>query len=320
MNKWALITGVCFIGCLGMSQAQNESISDKEYLVPLKVQLKQDTGKILVGKKLFSDPILSADQKFACQSCHQLGKYGVDNKSKSMGKNRTPLKFHTPSVYNSHLNFRQFWNGRATNLSMLLDEHIADTQHMHSFWPEISERLIEKEIWKTKFESAFDDGLTPANIKTALLLYLYSLNTPNSKMDQYLLGDDHALNEEEKKGFELFKRRGCISCHQGINIGGNIFQKLGIYRDYYSGQKTPHPSDMGRYQVTSNEEDKYVFKVPSLRNVAQTAPYYHDGSIETLEETVESEALYQLGHKLLPYERDLIIQFLNALTGELPRE
>jgi cytochrome c peroxidase len=162
----------------------------------------------------------------------------------------------------------------------------------------------------------YSDGLTPFSLREVVALYSLSLITPNSRFDQYLRGE-LALSSDEQQGYDLFRDYGCISCHQGINVGGNLLQKLGVMRDYFAGRSDLTPADQGLFAKTGREEDRAVFRVPSLRNVALTAPYFHDGSRATLEDAVTTMASYQLGRELSAEQAGQIAAFLRTLTGEL---
>jgi cytochrome c peroxidase len=170
--------------------------------------------------------------------------------------------------------------------------------------------------YRRAFADAYPDGVTVNTVQNALASYERTLLSSNSRFDQYLLGDTDILTTEEKYGYQRFKDYGCIACHQGVNIGGNMFQKLGVMGDYFKDRGNPVESDLGRYLVTQDDEDRNVFKVPSLRNVAVTAPYFHDGSASTLEEAVDVMFKYQLGRIPSAEDKTLIVQFLKTLTGE----
>jgi cytochrome c peroxidase len=162
----------------------------------------------------------------------------------------------------------------------------------------------------------FSDGLTAANVRTALLEYERSLVTPNAPFDRYLRGDTHAISERAKQGYALFKTYGCASCHQGMAVGGNMLQRVGVMHDYFGDRGSVTPADLGHFSVTHLERDRYVFRVPSLRNVALTAPYFHDGTAATLEKAITTMARYQLGRELEDEDVALLAEFLRTLTGE----
>ena len=166
------------------------------------------------------------------------------------------------------------------------------------------------------FARAFEEGIKRETVLTAIADYERSLYTPNAPFDRYLRGDVSAIDPNQKRGYQLFKSYGCISCHQGINVGGNLFQKLGLFGDYFTADEVVSEANLGRYNITGNEDDRYVFKVPSLRNVAVTAPYFHDGGIDTLDEAVRIMGELQLGQTIHEADVRLIVSFLSSLTGE----
>ena len=280
-------------------------------LVPIPLEIKVDEKKAKLGKELFLDPILSKDKTLSCASCHVLGYNGADSVQFSKGINDQDSDFNSPTVFNAVYNFRQFWDGRAKNLKEQALNPIVNPIEMGNTIPHVIQELKKSEKYSRLFRKIYDDGITEENLAEVLAEFEKTLITPNAPIDRYLRGDTTALNEHEIEGYRLFKEKGCISCHNGINIGGNLFNKFGVYKDAKSKQ-------LGRYNITHKEEDKYVFKVPSLRNVALTAPYMHDGSVKTLEEAVNIMSKYQLGRPMKEYELHLIVDFLKTLTGELP--
>jgi cytochrome c peroxidase len=187
---------------------------------------------------------------------------------------------------------------------------------MGSNWPHVVKTLSADPTYHSAFTAAYPDGVTATNVQNALATYQRTLLSHNSRFDQYLAGDTDILTQEEKYGYQRFKEYGCIACHQGMNIGGNMFQKFGVMNDYFQTRGNPTESDLGRYLVTRDEEDRNVFKVPSLRNVAVTAPYFHDASARTLEEAVGVMFNYQLGRTPSAKDKILIVKFLETLTGE----
>jgi cytochrome c peroxidase len=219
-------------------------------------------------------------------------------------------------VFNATLNFRQFWNGRADTLESQIHEVVKSPSEMGSNWEHVVQVLAADPGYRSAFGNAYPDGVTMNNVQNALATYERTLLSSNSRFDQYLLGDTDILTTEEKYGYQRFKEYGCIACHQGVNIGGNMFQKFGVMGDYFKVRGNPTDADLGRYLVTQDEEDRNVFKVPSLRNVAVTAPYFHDGSANTLEEAVDVMFTFQLGRIPSAEDKTLIIKFLKTLTGE----
>ena len=288
----------------------------EEALKPLPAVPALDPAKVELGRQLFNEPRLSANNTLSCASCHQLASGGADNKPFSVGFDGKPVEVNTPSVFNASLNFKQFWNGRVDTLETQVEQVVISPVEMGSDWKTVVQNLAALPAYQAAFKQAYPDGVTAANVQNALATYERTLLTPNSRFDQYLLGNTEILTTQEKYGYQRFKDYGCIACHQGINIGGNMFQKFGVMGDYFKARGNPVESDLGRYLLTKDEEDRHVFKVPSLRNIAVTAPYFHDASAKTLEEAVDVMFKYQLGRNPSQDDKDLIIQFLKTLTGE----
>lgn len=259
---------------------------------------------------------MSVNNSLSCASCHRLENGGADNKAFSIGFNGVPVTLNTPSVFNSSLNFRQFWNGRADTLETQIHGVVQSPSEMGSNWEHVVQTLTADAAYQTSFANAYPDGVTMNNVQNALATYERTLISANSRFDQYLQGDTDILTLDEKYGYQRFKDYGCIACHQGVNIGGNMFQKFGVMGDYFETRGNPTEADLGRYLVTKDEEDRNVFKVPSLRNVAVTAPYFHDGSAKTLEDAVDVMFKFQLGRVPSAEDKTLIIKFLKTLTGE----
>jgi cytochrome c peroxidase len=290
-----------------------------EPIKPLPRSLQQDAARAAIGRLLFQDGRLSASGKESCSSCHDLAKGGADSRVYSIGFNGAPTTVNAPTVYNAALNFKQFWNGRADSLEAQIDSVVRNPVEMGSDWKNVTVKIAQDANYRRMFSGSYRDGVTSVNIQNALATYERTLITPDSRFDRYLRGDPNAISNAEKAGYVKFKQYGCIACHQGVNVGGNMFQKFGVMGDYFAQRGNPTVSDMGRYLVTREEEDKHVFKVPSLRNVALTAPYFHDGSAKTLDAAVDVMFKYQLGRMASREDKAAIIEFLNTLTGELQR-
>jgi cytochrome c peroxidase len=275
-----------------------------------------DRTKVTLGEKLFQDVRLSTNNQKSCLSCHSFSLGGADGLAHSIGINGIPTEVNTPTVFNARFNFRLNWNGQFTNLDDHLDALMSNPKVMGVQWPQAIRALEQVPEYRQLFDRVYPDGLTPTNIKDALVAYEMSLNTPNARFDRFLLGDKQALTATEIEGYRLFKANGCISCHQGVNVGGNMFQPFGIMSDYFAERGRITPADLGRFNVTKNEADRHLFRVPSLRNVALTAPYFHDGSAKTLEEAISTMTKYQLGRTLPTEQIAAIAKFLRTLTGE----
>lgn len=284
-------------------------------VIPVPYPTSQGSDKDELGEKLFNDPVFSRDHSQSCNSCHSLQKAGTDRLPHYIGINKLPGTLNTPTVLNSKLNFRQFWDGRAKTFADVIDDHIQDKTVFANSWEKIIEDLKKEKTHVDSFKKLYPTGeINIANVKDALTTFLNNLLTPDSPFDKFLGGDQTAISDDAKKGYELFQQYGCITCHEGPNFGGNLVQKLGIYQDYYAG-KTPLPSDLGLYNVTKKENDRYVFKVPSLRNIELTGPYLHDGSVATLEEMVQLMGVYQVGQPIPKFQVDNIVKFLKTLNG-----
>lgn len=287
-----------------------------EPIIPIPEQKNADLEIIDLGSQLFHEPRLSIDGTISCASCHSLSTGGVDRLKVSIGIDNQLGSINAPTVFNSSLCVRQFWDGRAANLMDQVSEPIHHPKEMGSNWRRIISLLRDDPAYLETFFTVFEDGVTETNIKTAIVTFEESLVTPNSRFDQYLLGSQNAITDDELAGYKLFKEYGCISCHQGMAVGGNVFQKLGIMNDYFADRGNITEADYGRFNVTNNEVDRFVFKVPTLRNIELTPPYFHDGSIETLDQAVEAMMIYQLGISPVQEDIHLIVQFLKTLTGE----
>lgn len=292
--------------------ANDNEYNFQEFLVPIK-KFDVDSRKVQLGKRLFVDKRLSKENSVSCASCHDLKKCGVDNLPLSKGFNDLEGEMNSPSVFNAAFNFAQFWDGRAANLKEQIEGPIHKSFEMATNFPEIIAKLNKDKNYLKEFNDIYGDGINENNIKNAIVEFEKSLPAPTSKFDQYLLGNE-SLSADESKGLELFQSLGCIACHQGMGIGGGMYQKIGIMIPYYDRKKMTHDHDFGRYNVTKDEEDISYFKVPSLRNVVKTSPYFHDGAIKTLDEAIHLMGKHQLGRELDKREIESIKAFLGTLT------
>lgn len=286
-----------------------------EPLLPLPNVPNLNPAKVMLGKQLFHDTRLSKDGSLSCASCHDLLHGGVDGLPHSRGVGGAEGAINAPTVFNASLNFRQFWDGRAATLEAQAAGPVTNPLEMATTWPEVVVRLKADRELARQFDDLYPDGLTEANVRSAIADFERTLLTP-SRFDRWLRGDELALNEAEKQGYALFKKHGCIACHQGVNVGGNLYQRFGIMRDYFAGKGKLTDADLGRFSQTQKQEDRHLFKVPSLRNSALTAPYFHDASATTLEQAVSVMGLYQLGVTLPEADVKAIVTFLHSLTGE----
>ena len=288
----------------------------EEPITPIPLDLKLDARKVALGQRLFHDPQLSDDNTISCAHCHNLAQGGMDGLPRPIGIGGKEGIINTLTVFNSGFNFRLFWDGRAATLEEQIDFPVLHPAEMGSTWPAIIAKLEKDVSYRRDFAAIYREDIKPQNVKDAIATFERSLTTPNSKFDRYLSGDMKALSSSELAGYELFKSLGCINCHQGMNVGGNLYQRLGMVGDYFSDRGNVREVDFGRYNVTKLEADRYRFRVAPLRNVAVTAPYFHDASASTLEQAVITMGKYQLGVALTGDEIAKIVKFLKTLTGE----
>ncbi|MBM3289543.1 MAG: c-type cytochrome [Candidatus Hydrogenedentes bacterium] len=288
-----------------------------DVLQPLPTSVDVNTAKAAIGNKLFHDKRLSKDDTVACASCHALDKGGTDLSQYSTGVGNALGGINAPTVYNSGLQFMQFWDGRAATLEQQADGPVNNPIEMASNWPEAFGKLSQDAAFMAEFTAVFPDGLSMENCTGAIAEFERTLITPNSKFDRYLRGDASALDAREAAGLRVFRETGCTTCHAGKLLGGQSFERMGRKADYFElrGMKMTD-ADNGRYNVTKNEADRHAFKTPTLRNIAKTAPYLHDGSYTDLAKVVDVMAAKQLGKTLTPDETASVVAFLNALTGE----
>ena len=288
----------------------------QEPIKPIPEQVDVDPAKAELGRALFHDTRLSKDGTISCASCHDLASGGDDGRRVSIGVDGKLGMINSPTVFNAGFNFKQFWDGRSDTLEDQADAPIQSAIEMGSIWPDVVAKLYMDEGYPQQFEAIYPDGITRTAIKDAIAEFVRSLITPNGRFDRWLRGDTAALTREEERGYRLFKQYGCVSCHQGVNVGGNMFQVFGVLNDYFRRRGNITDADLGRYAVTGNEEDRHAFKVPSLRMAAMTAPYLHDGSAATLRDAVDAMFEFQLGREAPEQDKDDIVAFIKTLAGE----
>lgn len=271
--------------------------------------------KVALGRILFFDPRLSKSQKISCNTCHALTAYGVDNEPTSGGHKGQKGDRNSPTVYNASLHFVQFWDGRAPNVEEQAKGPVLNPVEMAmTSDKQVIEVLNSMPEYVAAFQKAFPgdkDPVTYDNMGKAIGAFERKLLTP-ARWDKFLKGDQAALTAEEKAGFNTFVASGCSTCHAGPLVGGNIYQKIGIVKPW------PDNTDPGRAKITGSEGDKFMFKVPSLRNVEKTGPYFHNGKIATLRESIAMMADHQVGKTLSDAELQSIETWMKSLTGEIP--
>ncbi len=275
-------------------------------------------GMAELGKKLFFDPRLSKSGFLSCNSCHNLSRGGTDNIPTSIGHNWQQGPINAPTVLNSSLNVAQFRDGRAADLKEQAGGPIANPGEM-AFTHELAVDVLESiPAYRKEFKLVFGkDKINIDQVTTAIAEFEKTLVTPNSRFDKWLKGDKKALNADELAGWNLFKSSGCVACHHGEALGGTSFQKLGVTEPYRS--QSPADITKGRAAVTGKDADRFNFKVPTLRNVDMTYPYFHDGAVWTLKEAVDVMGRLQLGRKYSDQENAQIVAFLKTLTGDQPK-
>jgi cytochrome c peroxidase len=275
--------------------------------------------KVALGRRLFFDARLSGDGTLSCASCHSFDYGGAEPRVTSLGIGGAVGPINSPTVLNASLNFVQFWDGRAASLRDQARGPVTNPLEMGSSFDRVVATLTADAQYVADFRALYADGITETNIVDAIAEYEAALITP-APFDRFLRGDEAALSPDERAGYEMFTAVGCTSCHRGANLGGTMYQRLGVVRDYF-GSDLGRPlteADNGRFNVTRKETDRHRFKVPTLRNIALTAPYFHDGSRATLDEAVRMMGKLQHGRDLDSEQVRLIVVFLGALTGELP--
>lgn len=279
---------------LGVPVRSNATV--QEPVTPIPPAPAADPRKLSLGERLFEDPRLSHDGSRACVTCHDTRANGASNRRTDMAPDGSELVLNTNTVFNAALSFRFNWQGNFRTLEAQAEGSLENPAIMATSVSEVLDRLNNDRHMVHEFAAVYGHAPDRASLLDAIATYERSLVTPGSRFDRWLNGEASALSEKEKTGYQLFKSLGCVSCHQGVNLGGNLFEKHGIFRPLAS----PKPE---------------ILRVPSLRNVATTAPYFHDGSAPTLDDAVRKMGDAQLDRKLSQGEIDAIVAFLNSLTG-----
>ena len=286
-----------------------------EPIKPIEAAQVSDAGKVELGKKLWFEPRLSMSGIISCNTCHNLSMGGTDNLKTSIGHGWKAGPLNSPTVFNSSLAIAQFWDGRAADLKEQAGGPIQADVEMNM--PHTLAVGILQSIpgYVDEFKRVYGkDKIDIDMITDSIAEFEKTLVTPNARFDKWLAGDDKALTEKELAGYTLFKESGCVACHNGPAAGGTSFQRMGVVEPY----KTSSPAE-GRSAVTGVDADRFNFKVPTLRNVELTYPYFHDGQAATLEEAVDIMGRLQLGRTYSADEIGSIVAFLKTLTGELPQ-
>jgi cytochrome c peroxidase len=270
--------------------------TEQEPITPVPPPPSADSLKLALGERLFADPRLSVDGSRACISCHDIRTNGADSRRRDEAPDGSELLLNTPTVFNASLDFRLDWEGDFRTLEAQAEAALENQRAMGKSIDEVLGKLSADPQTRRQFVAAYGHAPDRASLLDAIATYERSLVTPGSRFDRWLGGEAAALSPEEQKGYQLFKSIGCISCHQGVNVGGNLFERHGIFHPLAS----PKPE---------------ILRVPSLRNVAVTPPYFHDGSAPTLDEAVRKMAEAQLDQTLSDQQIKVIVAFLNTLTG-----
>jgi cytochrome c peroxidase len=328
MNPKILVS-VLAAGCLISSPAWSQDASMKQaqaLFKPIPDQAPPLEGnpatpaKEELGKMLYFEPRLSKSHSISCNSCHMIGMGGVDLQETSLGHHWQRGGRNAPTVYNAVFDIAQFWDGRAKDLEQQAGGPLVNPIEMGTTATHVVEQLKGIPGYLPVFGKAFpgeSDPITMANALKAIAVFEATLITPNAAFDRYLKGDDKALNANQKEGLAIFINKGCVACHKGINVGGEMYAPFGVVEK--PGAEILPPGDKGRFDVTKTASDEYVFRVPQLRNIALTAPYFHTGKVWDLRQAVAIMGSSQLGAKLSDDEIGKIEIFLGSLTGDQPK-
>jgi cytochrome c peroxidase len=301
LAQW--LAALIFTGLLASSASpqylfERESVAtEEEPITPIPNPVEIDPLKVAIGERLFKDRRLSNDNSRSCSSCHDLGSNGASRKSLDTGHDGSSLRLNTPTLFNAALSFRLGWEGKFRSLNAHTAALLESPQPMGVTLTEVVKRLSSDKEMQNQFKAAYGVGPNPENVVDAIATFEQTLLTPGSRFDRWLAGNRGALSSMELEGYRQFKSLGCVSCHQGVNIGGNLFEQHGIFHPLAS----PNPA---------------ILRVPSLRNVATTPPYFHDGSAPTLDDAVRKMGRAQLNSTLTDAQVEAIVAFLQTLTGD----
>jgi cytochrome c peroxidase len=285
-----------------------------EPITPVPLIVATNPKRVALGERLFNDVRLSYNNQQSCATCHPIDKGGMDGLPRAVLSDNGGQRRNTPTIFNVGLNSTYNWDGVAYTLEDHTEIILSSPNLMNITWPTLLAKLRSDASYVAAFNDAYPQGLARVTVVDAIASFERSLLTPNARFDRYLRGERDALTEREQAGYQLFKDYGCVSCHQGVNVGGNLHQKFGVFERVAADKSAT--VDLGRISITNVPRDREVFRVPSLRNVAVTAPYFHDGRAPTLEDAVVTMVKAQLGRTLEQEEIGLIVDFLRTLTGE----
>lgn len=321
---YIVVTGLLGAGARTLEAAQNgntyinqiEPYRHPEPVAPVPLRINVNPDKVALGKRLFNDRQLSGTGEMACASCHINNRGGADGLPFSTAQDGTLHTRNTPSIYNLGLQPLLHWDGKYNALGYQATTGFKATLKVN--WAKTLPYLSQDTEYRTAFRRLYPEGPTPKTVGDAVAAYMKSLTTPNAPFDRYLRGENNAISTQARQGYGFFKSYGCVSCHNGIGIGGNMMARLGHFGNYFEDRGNITQADLGRYNITGREKDRYRFKVPSLRNIALTAPYFHDAGAATLREAVIIVSRYQLGMRIPDNDLEAIIAFLESLTGEQP--
>ncbi|CAK8714671.1 Cytochrome c551 peroxidase [Candidatus Electrothrix laxa] len=312
-------TAIFLLACVASLAASTAGATEEtgaahKSLEPISPPTNINKEKAELGKKLFFDPRLSKSGFISCNSCHNLSRGGTDNLKTSIGHNWQQGPINSPTVLNSSMNFVQFWNGRAATLKDQAGGPIANPGEM-AFTHDLAEEVLQSiPAYLAEFKKVFGkEQIDIDQVTDAIAEFEKTLVTPNSRFDKWLQGDQEALTTQEQAGYKLFKDAGCISCHYGAAMNSYSFQRMGVAEEYKTDSTTE-----GRKDVTGKDDHRFMFKVPTLRNIELTYPYFHDGGAQTLTEAVDTMARHQLDKKFSKEENAQIVAFLKTLTGDQP--
>lgn len=328
MYKIGLIGALALAGVTSMAQAGEwQALPEK---APEPAGNPSTPAKVELGKMLYHDPRLSSNGAVACASCHNVMSGGEDGRGGSVGVQGQVGGRSSPTVWNAAFNSVQFWDGRAPSLEAQAKGPVTNPIEMGmKSWDDVVARLKTIPGYVEAFRAAFEgaDPLTADNAAKAIAAYERTLITPNSAYDRFAKGDQGALTEQQQRGLKTFAETGCNSCHSGPAFNGpqlpegtGFYQKFPTFENGALEAMYGFTQDLGRYQETKSEADKHLFRVPTLRNIAVTAPYFHNGKVKTLQDAVKVMAKTQLNKDLSQQQVDDIVSFLNGLTGEFPKQ